>query len=183
MSDMQGLLQSVYDEAAKALRVTAHDALYAFAPDMVGGTLVDEAAQDVGLPRRTLAPDVVSRVKGVWPIHVGWSTVAFRFGWSPVLSDGNVKFGLEYALYFPFAGSNVDTLAVTTISIPAITIGGAIGVNVFTYSVPIETEAIAIGEGAFGSKPFMMWSLERDGVTDTSTGGIDINSCTLSRIN
>lgn len=181
MAEMQGILQDVHDPVARALRVVFHDALYAFAPDTVGGTLVDEAAQDVGFPRRGLAADVVSRIKGVFPIPVGWNTVAFRFGWSPTVATNNFKFGLEYALYYPFAGQNVDTLAVTTISIPSIV--EATGANIFRYQVPTETAAIATADGAFGSKPFMVWSLERDGVTDTNTGLAEIEGCTLSRIN
>jgi hypothetical protein len=182
MVETQGILQDVYDPAARALRVVFHDALYAYAHDMGGGALLAENAQDVGWPRRTLAMDAVDRVKGVWAIPVGWNTVAFRFGWSPaVATAGNVKFALEYTLFFPFAANDVDLAPVTTISIPAINSPGI--ANRFVYQIPTETDDIVIGEGAFGSKPFMMWSLERDGITDTLAGGVDIEVATLSRIN
>lgn len=164
--------------------LSAHDARYAWANDMQSnGTLVPESAQDVGLPRWSLANAATQRVKWMWEIPAEWDSVAIRFGWNKeAAGSGNVVFQYAYQLVYPFASTDIDAGAVTTIAIPAIAVSGTtFGI---VYQIPTEISAIATADGAFGSKPFIMSSLSRLGAdaADTYTGAIAVSLATMTRV-
>lgn len=164
--------------------LSGHDALYAYAQDLNGtGALTPETAQDVGMPRWPMAATGTSRVKWVWAIPAAWNTVALRWAWAKeAAGSGNVKWQLAYRMVFPFTGEDVDASAVTTVSFAAAAVSGTtFGLQ---YQIQAELENLSVGEGAFGSKPFMLCSLSRlaDDGTDTYTGVVSTLLATLTRV-
>jgi len=161
---------------------TPHDALYAYPSDMVSsGTLIPESAQDVGLPRWSLPDGSTTLVKWVWAIPVGWNTVAARWGWNKeAATSGNVDWSFAYRLVYPFVLGDVDVGAVTTVSLGSIAVSGT--QYGFQYELPAAIAAIAVADGAFGSKPFMQCALIRAGLADTYNGAVGVSLATLTRI-
>lgn len=164
--------------------LSGHDALYAYAVDMqTTGTPVPESAQDVGFPRISMADAATHRVKWAWAIPAAWNTVAFRWAWcKEAAGSGNVKWQFAYRMVFPFTGEDVDQGAVTTVTMAAKAVSGTtFGLQ---YEIPSETQALSVGEGAFGSKPFMLCSLSRIGAdgTDNYAAAVAFILATLTRI-
>lgn len=161
---------------------TPHDALYAYAADMQSnGTLVPESAQDVGVPRWSLADAATQRVKWLWAIPVGWSSIAVRFGWdNESAASGNVVFQFAYRQIY-LGETDVDGGAVTTVAIPAIT---ALAQNRFLYSTPTEIANISTPNGGLGDKPFIQCSLARLGAdgNDTLAGAAAVFVATATRV-
>ena len=161
--------------------LSAHDALYVYAATMKSnGTEVPESAQDVGLPRWSLADGATQRVKWVFEIPAEWDQVAVRFGWNKEnTGSGNVNWSFAYRLVYPFVADNVDAGAVTTVSLGSIAVPST--QFAFQYEIPAAISAIATADGAFGSKPFMLCSLSRDGAADTYAGAVAVSLATLTR--
>jgi len=161
---------------------SAHDALYALAPDMTSSVAINaEAAQDVGVPRYPLVDAATNRCKWTWPIPIGWSAGAFRWGWTNEgAGAGNVKWQFDYKLIYLGEG-DVDAGATTTIAIPAIAADGQFD---FKYSLPTETQNISLPLGGFGDSPFMLCSLSRLGAdgTDTLAATASVIVASLTRV-
>jgi hypothetical protein len=163
--------------------LSAHDARYVFANDMVGtGTLTSEAAQDVGLPRWPMAASGTSRVKWVWEVPAEWDTVAVRFGWNKeAAGTGNVVWQFSYVLVYPFVTADVDAAAVTDVAVGAKAVSGT--TFGFQYEIPSNLSALAIADGFLGSKPFMQCALSRlaDDGADTYAGAAAVSLATMTR--
>jgi hypothetical protein len=163
--------------------LSVHDALYVFASDMTSnGTAVDmDGAASQGMPRWSLADGATQRVKWTFEIPAEWDTVAFRFYWAKVSAGAQaVTFAFRYHLFYPFAVDDLDTGAMTEIALAGTGTSMSVA-NRPAYEIPTATSAIAIADGAFGSKPFMLCELERDGTGDAYAGAVTIAGATLTR--
>jgi hypothetical protein len=180
--DDQGNFTSLQIRGTGNTVLTPHDALYAYAPDMrSNGTDVPESAQDVGVPRWSLADAATQRVKWLWAIPVGWSGVAVRFGWgNESANSGNVVWQFSYRLIYLGEG-DIDAGATTDIAVGAIT---ALGQYDFNYSTPASLANISTASGGLGDKPFMQCSLSRLGgdAADTLSGAVAVFVTTATRV-
>lgn len=162
---------------------TPHDALYAYPTDMLSnGTLVPESAQDVGVPRWSLADAATQRVKWSWAIPVGWNTIAIRWGYdNEVGGAGNIVWQLSYQQVV-FGTANIDVGAVTDIAVGPIAASAV--QYTFNYALPTSTASIAVPAGGLGDKPVIMCSLSRLGAdgADTLAGAAAVTLATATRI-
>lgn len=164
---------------ANWVAVGRFDPLYAYHNDMVSnGTDVPESAQDVGIPRWSLADAATQRVKWVWAIPNSWDGIAVRWAWdNETAGVGNVNFTFSYRFIY-FGEGDVDAGAMTNIVVPPIAAAGQFD---FNYALPTETSNIATPSGGFGDKPTMVCVLSRDGTADTLNAAIAIQFATATR--
>lgn len=155
--------------------ITTHDALYRWTADFEhNGTPIPMSATNPGVPRIGLAAG--QRVKAVYEIPPGWETVAFRWGWTNESAGaGNVTWSLHYRLVRIGLETDLNTGAVTTIAVPAIT---APGQFVLTYSNPALTAAIDLLPGSAPFGQFLLATLERTGGTLVGQAGVMVNTVT-----
>lgn len=141
-----------------------HDAEYAIDARAMesNGTLLGTAATEQGMPRWGLAAG--QRVKGAFKIDNGWDAVTIRFlGCNESAIAGTATFTFNYSLLYVTGTSLEDAgTDIAGISVSATSSQFAGQYNTPALLASIDTPDMFIGQIPFG-KPFMRWSLTRDG--------------------
>lgn len=163
-----------------------HDALYAWAHDLHGGTLLGDTGGPGTLPRRAMTAAGTTTCETLLPVGADWRAVALRWGWCKEATGTgtNVVFRVRYGLWYPLLGISATALSLTTIAIPAAAVPGD-PAGTSTYALPAETAAIPTPvDGFIGTSPLISVAVERlgDDAGDTYTGDIGLVVVTFTRV-
>ena len=162
-----------------------HDALYAWAHDMHGGTLLGDTGGPGSVARREMTATGTTTCETLLPVGADWRAVAMRWGWLKEASGtGNVVFQVRYGLWYPLLGGSGTAISLTTIAIPAAPVtSGAAGAS--RYEIPDETEAIETPvDGFIGTSPIVSVAVDRlgDNASDTYAASIGLAVVTFTRV-
>lgn len=162
-----------------------HDALYAYAGDMNGGTLAGNDGDPANVPRRTQAAAGITSVETSFAIGQGWRAVALRWAFCKEgAGAGNIIWRVRYSLMYPLIGGNATALTLTSIAIPATAAPGDPS-GTMGYALPAASAAIATPlDGFLGTSPIMHMALDRlgDDAGDTYASAVGIIALTVTRV-
>jgi hypothetical protein len=162
-----------------------HDPLYAWAHDLHGGTLIGDTGGPTSLARREMTATGTTSCETTLPCGADWRAVAMRWAWCKEgAGTGNVIFQVRYGLWYPLLGTSATALSLTTVAIPAASVGsGAAGTSF--YALPTETSAIATPvDGFIGTSPILSVSVDRlgDDASDTYASSVGLVVVTFTRV-